>query len=65
MQKHAYPFVKHALVLLTTIAALIVLTASLTPSPQYAAADSFTLDQIKSYPYPNELTTSATGSRIA
>ena len=30
-----------------------------------AAADSFTLEQIKSYPFPNELTTSATGSRIA
>jgi dipeptidyl aminopeptidase/acylaminoacyl peptidase len=28
-------------------------------------AGSFTLQQIKSYPFPNELTTSATGSKIA
>ena len=65
MQKPAYPYVKRALVLLTIVSAMIVVTASLTPSPQHAAADSFTLDQIKSYPFPNELTTSATGSRIA
>lgn len=65
MQKPAYPYVKRALVLLITIAAAIVLTALLAPSPQHAAADSFTLDRIKSYPFPNELTTSATGSRIA
>ena len=30
-----------------------------------ATAGSFTLEQIKSYPFPNELTASATGSRIA
>lgn len=30
-----------------------------------AAAQSFTMEQIKSYPFPNELTTAATGSRIA
>jgi hypothetical protein len=65
MQKPAYPYVKRAVVVLATIAAAISLTASLTPSPQQAPADSFTLDQIKSYPFPNELTTSATGSRIA
>ncbi len=65
MQKLRYTCVKRAVVLLTTIAAMIVVTASLTPSPQHAAADAFTLDQIKSYPYPNELTASATGSRIA
>ncbi len=28
-------------------------------------AQSFTMEQIKSYPFPNELTTAATGSRIA
>ena len=61
MQKPAYPYVKRALILL-----IMIVTASvLTPSPQHAAADSFTLDQIKSYPFPNELTTSATGARIA
>src|SRR3954451_16938703 len=32
---------------------------------QHAASSSFTLEQIKSYPFPNELTASATGSRIA
>jgi dipeptidyl aminopeptidase/acylaminoacyl peptidase len=31
----------------------------------YAQRSSFTLDQIKSYPFPNELTASATGARIA
>ncbi len=29
------------------------------------AANSFTVEQIKSYPFPNELTAAATGSRIA
>jgi dipeptidyl aminopeptidase/acylaminoacyl peptidase len=33
--------------------------------PQHAAAESFTLEQLKSYPFPNELTASATGERIA
>jgi dipeptidyl aminopeptidase/acylaminoacyl peptidase len=50
------------------MAAAIV--ASATPSflpPSHAAttAQSFTLEQIKGYPFPNELTSSATGSRIA
>jgi dipeptidyl aminopeptidase/acylaminoacyl peptidase len=30
-----------------------------------SAGQSFTIEQIKSYPFPNELTTAATGSRIA
>ncbi len=47
------------------IGALIVVTTSLLPSPQQAASQSFTVEQIKSYPFPNELTASATGSRIA
>src|ERR1041384_7577945 len=34
-------------------------------STAYAQRSSFTLEQIKSYPFPNELTASATGSRIA
>ncbi|HEX7331204.1 MAG TPA: prolyl oligopeptidase family serine peptidase [Pyrinomonadaceae bacterium] len=34
-------------------------------STAYAQRGSFTLEQIKSYPFPNELTTAATGSRIA
>lgn len=33
--------------------------------PQFAQAQSFTFEAIKSYPFPNELTSSAQGSRIA
>ena len=44
---------------------LIVAVALLVPQSQSAAADSFSLEQIKSYPFPNELTASATGERIA
>ena len=40
---------------------------SLSQSSPVAAssAASFTIEQVKSYPFPNELTTSATGARIA
>ena len=41
----------------------LVLTLSVTLFAQHPA--SFTVDQIKSYPFPNELTAAATGSRIA
>jgi dipeptidyl aminopeptidase/acylaminoacyl peptidase len=34
-------------------------------APSASAQTSFTLDQVKSYPFPNGLTASATGSRIA
>jgi dipeptidyl aminopeptidase/acylaminoacyl peptidase len=51
-------------VLLILISAAVVAIASLLP-PQQAAVQSFTVEQIKSYPFPNELTASATGSRIA
>jgi dipeptidyl aminopeptidase/acylaminoacyl peptidase len=51
--------VQCALVLLIVAAALLV------PRSQRAATDSFTLEQIKSYPFPNELTASASGERIA
>jgi dipeptidyl aminopeptidase/acylaminoacyl peptidase len=47
-------------VYVTMIVATVV--ASL---PQQAASNSFSVEQIKSYPFPNELTASATGSRIA
>src|SRR5262245_45300688 len=50
--------------LLLLIGAAIVTALFLSPAQQ-AASQSFTLEQIKSYPFPNELTTSATGSRIA
>src|SRR5574338_200457 len=42
----------------------VVMVAS-APVTQHAASNSFTIEQIKSYPFPNELTASATGSRIA
>jgi len=48
---------------LLIIAAVIV--ASFVSQPQKAATESFTLEQLKSYPFPNELTASATGARIA
>jgi len=48
-----------------TLLLLIITAALLAPRSQSAAADSFTLEQIKSYPFPNELTASATGARIA
>ena len=53
------------ILVLLIIATMIVAAASFISQPQKAAADSFTLEQIKSYPFPNELTSSATGSRIA
>jgi dipeptidyl aminopeptidase/acylaminoacyl peptidase len=55
---------RRSVVLLLLICAAVVAIASLLP-PQQAAVQSFTVEQIKSYPFPNELTASATGSRIA
>ena len=43
----------------------LAVSVSIFQAPQQAASNSFTLEQIKSYPFPNELTASATGSRIA
>ncbi len=43
---------------------LLVVMVVLAPAV-YAQRGSFTLEQIKSYPFPNELTVSATGARIA
>ena len=51
-----------ALVLVIMAAAVTALFVS---RPQQAAAESFTLEQLKGYPFPNELTASATGERIA
>jgi dipeptidyl aminopeptidase/acylaminoacyl peptidase len=42
-----------------------VVMATAVPFTQLAATNSFTIEQIKSYPFPNELTASASGSRIA
>ena len=69
MQKTAYPCVQRAFFL--TIVAAVVASALVLPTAfaqraiRSSQTDSFTLEQIKSYPFPNELTTSATGSRIA
>ncbi|HEY0366355.1 MAG TPA: prolyl oligopeptidase family serine peptidase [Pyrinomonadaceae bacterium] len=50
------------IVLLTMIGAVMIAPVYVT---QHAASNSFTIEQIKSYPFPNELTASASGSRIA
>lgn len=44
---------------------LITILASATAVAAQRATSSFTVEQIKSYPFPNELTAAATGSRIA
>ena len=46
------------------IRALILTLFCLTIAP-FTKAQSFTIEQIKSYPFPNELATAATGARIA
>jgi dipeptidyl aminopeptidase/acylaminoacyl peptidase len=52
---------RHMLVVFVAIVATVSSVAPL----QRAASQSFTLEQIKSYPFPNELTSAASGSRIA
>ena len=47
------------------VLAMVILATGLFFSSRQEAAQSFTLEQIKSYPFPNELTSAATGSRIA
>jgi dipeptidyl aminopeptidase/acylaminoacyl peptidase len=44
---------------------LIGLVVAPAPVTQHAASNSFTIEQITNYPFPNELTASASGSRIA
>src|ERR1051326_4863441 len=51
------------LLLLSTVA--IGLSLSHARSLAASSAQSFTVEQIKSYPFPNELTTAKTGARIA
>jgi dipeptidyl aminopeptidase/acylaminoacyl peptidase len=69
----------HRVVLVLTLARIVLVLVIATaaalvanPGPQLAAhissalqSASFTVSQIKSYPFPNELTTSASGARIA
>ena len=50
------PFERRSLLLVAMVVLLV---------PAAYAQRSFTLEQIKSYPFPNELTASATGARIA
>src|ERR1051325_8231559 len=52
-------------VLVLLIVSAVIAAALLVARPQKAAADSFTLEQLKAYPFPNELTASAAGERIA
>lgn len=50
------------------LVAALALASALAPLPaaaQRAPANGFTLEQVKSYPFPNELTASASGARIA
>lgn len=49
----------------TFVLTTVILAVAALFSTAQEAAQSFTLEQIKSYPFPNELTSSATGSRIA
>ena len=44
---------------------MVVFVVAPAPVTQHAASNSFTIEQIKGYPFPNELTASATGARIA
>jgi dipeptidyl aminopeptidase/acylaminoacyl peptidase len=58
------PLERRSLRPILVLAAVVLSAASFLPTRQ-KAAQSFTVEQIKSYPFPNELTASATGSRIA
>src|SRR5215211_728176 len=52
-------------VLLVAMVVMLFSTAYAQRAIRSSQSGSFTLEQIKSYPFPNELTASATGSRIA
>ena len=52
-------------ILVTLTVAMVAVAAVVSNGTQRATAKSFTVEQIKSYPFPNELTAAATGSRIA
>jgi len=56
-------FVCLALMAIATLTVFLISSAQAKTTETTQAA--FTLEQIKSYPFPNELTASATGSRIA
>ena len=48
----------------TAILGLVLVAASAAQTPRGAAA-SFSLEQVRAYPYPTELTAAATGARVA
>ncbi|HEY8410917.1 MAG TPA: hypothetical protein VIK76_05930, partial [Pyrinomonadaceae bacterium] len=58
---------RYSLLVVLVLLAAVVAALSLSHPPRVAAKSfaSFTVEQIKSYPFPNELTAAATGSRIA
>ena len=58
-------FVHRTPIFITMIVAAIIATASLFSLPASSHSNSFSLEQIKGYPFPNELTASATSARIA
>lgn len=45
--------------------ATFAVALSVFPLPAWAQTGSFTMEQVKSYPFPNELAAAATGARIA
>src|SRR5688500_8215455 len=47
------------------VGATVAAVAVVSNGTQRAATSSFTVEQIKSYPFPNELTAASTGPRIA
>ncbi|KPJ90721.1 MAG: hypothetical protein AMS18_10155, partial [Gemmatimonas sp. SG8_17] len=47
----------------TCLIALVTWTG--TVSAQHASTANFTFEQVRSYPFPTELTTAATGARLA
>ena len=56
----------YSIVFLLALAAVAAAASLSQPGPVTASsAQSFTIEQIKSYPFPNELTASATGAQIA
>lgn len=56
---------RSAFILITLTAAVMAVVAVVSNGTQRAATSSVTVEQIKSYPFPNELTAASTGSRIA
>src|ERR1043165_2336512 len=58
---------RYSLIFVLLLLATVAVGLSLSHPPRVAASSfaSFTVEQIKGYPFPNELTTGKTGARIA